>query len=150
MHFKRINYLFEKKGKKIKWIRLRTDGRKHTITFKEQIGSGINQTTEYETEVMDFKIAAKILCKAMNKCLYSESTRIPYTLKGAEITIDKAPLIPWYVEVEGKSEKHVRSVQKLLDIKGKDVGNIAGSKVYELYGMDYVKVAKRNDKPMTA
>lgn len=89
---------------KNKWIRLRTDGKTSTLTIKEIVDKNeIDGTNEIEIEVSSFENANKILNElgyvARN---YQENKRIKYTLDGVEIDIDFWPLIPPYVEIEGK------------------------------------------------
>lgn len=89
-----------------KWIRLRTNGVKNTITVKEIIDNQvIDGTNELEVEVSDFNIANLIL-KELGYVPrnYQENYRIIYNLNGVQISIDTWPKIPTYVELEAKSE----------------------------------------------
>lgn len=82
-----------------KWIRLRTNGVKNTITVKEIIDNQvIDGTNELEVEVSDFNIANLIL-KELGYVPrnYQENYRIIYNLNGVQISIDTWPKIPTYV-----------------------------------------------------
>lgn len=147
-NFKRIIYLVKKDKKAVSWLRLRTDGKTHSMTLKEQFGSGLTQTNEFETKIEDFKEAARILSRAFKKSIYEENTRIEYSLKGVQITIDKWPYIPWLVEIEGPSEKQVMKTYKTLKIKGRPVGNINAHEAYAIYGLNFTKIAERNGKKL--
>ena len=146
LDFKRVIFFVKKSSDAAVWLRLRTDGKRHTLTLKEQYGSGLSQTNEYETEVKDFREAARILCRSFNRFVYEENKRIEYSLDGIEITLDKWPYLPWLVEIEGKTEKEVMGMYKRLGIKGRPVGNINASKAYSLYGLDFERIAGRNRK----
>ncbi len=149
-NFRRIIFFIKDDKKESVWLRLRTDGKKVTLTLKEQFGSGLTQTNEYETEVKDFKTTAKILCKSFKRFVYEETTRIPYLYKGAEITIDKWPDIPWFMEIEGKSKDHVMQLYKELNVSGRPVGNINADVAYKMYGLNFEEIAKKNNKKLLA
>ena len=78
-----------------KWIRLRTNGSKSTLTIKNLVTSEIDGTQELEIEVDDFDKTNMIL-KELGYIPrgYQENRRIQYTLNGVEIDIDYWPLIP--------------------------------------------------------
>ncbi|ASI13634.1 CYTH-like superfamily phosphatase [Candidatus Mancarchaeum acidiphilum] len=119
-----------------KFIRLRTDGNKSTITYKDRKGGTLANTEEIETGVEDFNAAAKILSAALPNLLYQESKRSLYNLEGVEISIDQWPKLPPLMEIEADSEEKVMETIKKLGIKGKAIGNIGWEKVYSMYGMD--------------
>ena len=76
------------------WIRVRTDGKKTTLTLKEQQGTGIKKRYEYEIEVSDFTTTVKILTRIMpgSSRSYIVTTRDVYELGDVMVTIDKWPL----------------------------------------------------------
>jgi adenylate cyclase class 2 len=139
-------------GSKIKNLRIRTDGKVCTMTLKERTGPGLDQTYEYEVEVSDFDTAAKILCKYIkSKPIYELNTREEYMLGGVQITIDKWPGIPYYVEIEGLSVAAIKDMYKKLAIKGKLIGNVPHGSVYSTYyNIDYAKVIEKNNKKLGA
>ncbi len=122
-----------------RWIRLRTDGRTTRFAIKENRGMKEN-VYEHEIDVSDFKEMGKMMLKVFpnNLKAYVKSDRDEYTLDGAEITINKWPGIPPFMEIEGKSKRHVKSVWKKLRLKGRPIGNIFD--VYRLYNKDFIKV----------
>lgn len=96
-----------------KWIRLRTDGNKTTLTIKKLESLEIDGTKEMEIEVSSFEETDKMLNELGYKShTYQENKRTQYVLDGVEIDIDTWPYIPTYVEIEGKS---VNDVEKLID-----------------------------------
>ena len=99
-----------------KWIRLRTNGSKSTLTIKNLVTSEIDGTQELEIRVDDF------------------DRRIQYTLNGVEIDIDYWPLIPTYLEIEGPSEEDVYNTLELLGIDKKDSTTRDVEGIYLDYG----------------
>ncbi len=149
-HYKRI--IFPLKGKKgeNRWFRLRSDGKKHVLTLKINVGHSISDTQEYEVAVQDFNKCAKLLCSAFQDRYYEENDRELYSLEGAEITIDKWPYIPYLAEIEAHSAKKVKEMYKKLKISGKPFGNVPAGEVYKHYGLDVREMAKKNEKKLRA
>lgn len=98
-----------------KWIRLRTNGDKVTLTIKNLVSSEIDGTQELEIVVDDFDRTNLVLKELGYEAKgYQENRRIQYTYNGVEIDIDYWPLIPTYIEIEGPSEEAVyRTVEAL-------------------------------------
>lgn len=90
-----------------KWIRLRTNGEKTTLAYKDVISDIIDGTKEIKFEVRDFDEAKEFMERiGIKHRSYQENKRIQYYLfDGVEIDIDTWPMIPTYLEIEGKSEK---------------------------------------------
>ena len=118
-----------------KWIRLRTNGSKSTLTIKNLVTSEIDGTQELEIEVDDFDKTNMIL-KELGYIPrgYQENRRIQYTLNGVEIDIDYWPLIPTYLEIEGPSEEDVYNTLELLGINKKDSTTRDVEGIYLDYG----------------
>ncbi len=76
--FRRLVFGLEEKKGEDRFIRLRTDGTKTTLTYKRRHGAGLANTEEIETEVADFEAAAKILSKILKNPVYQESMRTSY------------------------------------------------------------------------
>jgi adenylate cyclase class IV len=131
------------------WLRLRTDGKKTTLTFKARMGKGIDKTDEYEVEVGSFKEGAKLFQLLFKgNILGWDTKRIEYSLNGTMVTIDKWPKIPWMMEIEGKSKKAVFSTLRMLDIKGKNVGNASIFRIYKECGADFVDSVKLDSEKL--
>ena len=100
-----------------KWIRLRTNGDKTTLTIKNIVSSQIDGTQELEIVVDDFEKTNSILNELGFVAKgYQENRSSQYILDGVEIDIDYWPLIPTYLEIEGKSEEEVYKVLEKLGI----------------------------------
>lgn len=125
-----------------KWLRLRTNGNKTTLTYKSVEKNSIDGTKELEIEVDDFEKTNELLELAgiKNKG-YQENNRIQYILDGVEIDIDTWPLIPTYVEIEGKSEESVLNIIEILGINDKKITTLDVQSLYkEIYNIDITKI----------
>jgi len=145
--FRRFVFNLEDKNGGDRFVRLRTDGKKATLTYKHRIGNTLSNTEEIETEVKDFDATAKILSEIIPGPLYQENRRTAYILDGVEITIDEWPKLPPIMEIEADSEEKVKETIARLGIKGRELGNIGWTKVYSMYGIDLqsFKVLKFED-----
>jgi adenylate cyclase class 2 len=84
------------------------DGSAVTLTVKEVEHDGIDGTTETEVVVGDFETANEPLRRmGFEAKSYQENRRESFELAGARLEIDRWPLIPPYLEVEGDSRQHV-------------------------------------------
>ena len=128
-----------------KWIRLRTNGKKTTLTIKNLVSSEIDGTQELEIEVDNFERTNLILKELGYEAKgYQENKRCQYLLNGVEIDIDSWPLIPTYLEIEGSSEDAVYNAVESLgfskdDITTRDVEGIYldyGHKLSEIYNLE--------------
>lgn len=130
-------WVFDIDPSKERWIRLRDDGEKITITYKCKTGSGISETEEIEVEVFDFENTAEILSKLkFQSKYYQENKRKLFIFDDVEFAIDSWPKIPTYLEIESYSEKKVKDGLDLLNLKNKDIGNISVKNVYSKYKID--------------
>ena len=125
-----------------KWIRLRTNGKKTTLTYKSVEKNSIDGTKELEIEVDNFENTNSLLELAgiKNKG-YQENNRVQYVLDDVEIDIDTWPMIPTYVEIEGKSEESVLNIIKKLGINDKKITTLDVQSLYkEIYNIDITKI----------
>lgn len=118
-----------------KWIRLRTNGKKTTLTIKNLVSSKIDGTQELEIEVDNFERSNLILKElGFEPKGYQENRRIQYLLNGVEIDIDFWPLIPTYLEIEGSSEEAVYNTIEALGFNKDDITTRDVEGVYLDYG----------------
>ena len=118
-----------------KWIRLRTNGDKTTLTIKNVVSSEIDGTQELEIEVDNFDRCNLVLKELGYEAkAYQENRRVQYSLGGVEIDIDYWPLIPTYLEIEGPTEEAVYSVVEQLGFKRDDVTSRDVEGIYLDYG----------------
>lgn len=127
-----------------KWIRLRTNGSKSTLTFKEIVDkNAIGGNKELEIVVSDFDTTNEMLNRlGYNARNYQENLRHSFELNGVSIEIDSWPLIPTYVEVEGSSESEVLDTLRLLGIDSTyKLTNLDVTSIYnEIYGIDILAI----------
>lgn len=124
-----------------KWIRLRTNGDKTTLTIKNLVSSKIDGTQELEIEVDSFERCHLILKELGYEAKgYQENRRCQYLLYGVEIDIDSWPYIPTYLEIEGVSEDAVYHVLEILGFDKGDVTTKNVEKIYSDYGYDLEKI----------
>ncbi len=124
-----------------KWIRLRTNGSKTTLTIKNVESFNIDGTKEIEIEVSDFDTTNEILKELgyIPKGI-QENKRIKYNLNGVEIDIDTWPKIPSFLEIEGTNEEDVYNTLKLLGIPKEKSTSLSIQDIYkEIYGIDIEK-----------
>ena len=124
-----------------KWIRLRTNSIKSTLTIKDLVTSKIDGTRELEVEVSDFDNTNKILEElGYTPRNYQENRRIQYKLDGVEIDIDYWPMIPTYLEIEGSSEEEVYKIVEKLGYKLEDTTTRDVEGIYNDYGHDVMEI----------
>lgn len=127
----------EKRKDCSKWIRLRNNGNETTLTLKEIYNDNIDGTKEIEFEVGDFEKTHQFIESiGFPHTAYQENKRVSYILDGVEIEIDSWPMIPTYLEIEGKTEKDVERVVKLLGFDVSQTTTISVRKVYQKYGIE--------------
>lgn len=125
-----------------KWIRLRTNGKNSTLTYKSAEKATIDGTQEIEVEVSDFEKTRELLeaCGIKHRG-YQENRRNQYILDDVEIDIDSWPLIPTYVEIEGKDEKSVMSMVDKLELDKTKLTALDVMSVYDqIYNIDMNKI----------
>ena len=144
-HYKRIifDYPDFRLDKQAAWLRLRDEGDKVTLTFKQRI---LNDTRELagddgmyecETTVSDFAKTQEILLKTgFIEKLYQENKRTRYVLDGVEFDIDVWPLIPPYLEIEGATWDVVYVSGEKLGFKREDAKIFSANQIYKLNGLD--------------
>ena len=133
---KRYVYDFSPK-RESEWIRLRTNDNETTLTIKNIKDTTIDGTKEVEIKVSDFEKTNIILEKLGYKSRsYQENRRTRYYLNDVEIDIDSWPMIPTYVEIEGKSKEEVYNTIELLGYSKDDITTLDVTSIYEKYGIN--------------
>ena len=141
--FEQKRYVYDLKPvEKDKWIRLRTNGNVTTLTYKNIVSNTIDGTKEVEFEVEDFNKANEFLERiGFKNRSYQENERIQYILSNVEIDIDSWPMIPTYMEIEGKSEEEIINMKKVLDIDEIKVTTLNCDDIYkQIYKIDISKI----------
>lgn len=130
--------------KKGAWIRLRDEGDKITLTYKERIGmktfdgkTNDDSMEEIEIEVGDFEKTAELLNRiGFKEKFYQENRRVRYQLKDIEFDIDTWPQIEPYLEIEAPSWEKIDEAIKLLELNPEDKKIFSTTQVYQLKGIE--------------
>ncbi|HEY4505316.1 MAG TPA: class IV adenylate cyclase [Candidatus Paceibacterota bacterium] len=126
------------------WLRLRDEGERVTLTFKQRLGATshdgtVNDTSMREIEVVvsDFdKTAELILALGFIEKFYQENRRIRWEKDGIEFDIDSQPEIKPYMEIEAKSWEDIDKAIWMLGLNPEDKKIFSTQQVYKLYGID--------------
>ena len=130
--------------KKGAWIRLRDEGEKITLTYKERIGmktfdgrTNDDSMEEIEINVNDLKKTAELLIQiGLTEKFYQENRRIRYQLDDIEFDIDFWPQLEPYLEIEAPSWEKIEEAIKLLDLDPKDKKIFTTTQAYKLKGIE--------------
>ncbi|MBI2065577.1 MAG: CYTH domain-containing protein [Candidatus Zambryskibacteria bacterium] len=97
------------------WIRVRDEGDKVTLAYKQLNDRTLYGTKEISLDVSDFETACNFLLATGFDCkAYQETKRERWELDGVEVTIDTWPWIPPFVEIEGTLEEDLKAVARKL------------------------------------
>jgi adenylate cyclase class 2 len=120
------------------WVRVRDEGDKVTLTFKQTKEHDLSSIKEIEVTVSDYQKTIDIML-AMGMVIHTdqETKRETWNLDGVEVTIDQWPWIPPIVEVEGDSESEIKAVAEKL---GLDWAEALFGSVIVAYEKQYPKV----------
>lgn len=123
------------KPEKNKWIRVRDEGDKITLAYKEA-GRKLEEQKEVEISTDNFEKTVDFLKAIGHKVQAIEETkREKWILDGAEVTIDTWPFIEPILEIEGESEEFIKKVSEKLGFNYKQ-GYFCTANVFykEVYG----------------
>lgn len=124
------------------WVRLRTNGKKTTLTVKEIGSAKVDGTKEAEIVVDNFAetdlILSKIGLKARN---YQENRRQQFVYNGVEIDIDTWPLIPTFLEIEGENEEVIKDTCKALGLDYSKATSMDVTDIHnKIYSIDLLSI----------
>lgn len=112
---KRIVFNLPKSSSGYSWVRVRDEEDKITMSFKIVDGYRIENQKEINLVISDFEKGVEFLeVIGCQKKSYQETKREIWELNGVEICIDEWPFLEPFIEIEGKSEKEVKTVSKEL------------------------------------
>ncbi|MCA9330941.1 class IV adenylate cyclase [Candidatus Saccharibacteria bacterium] len=104
-------------GRRKGYLRLRDEGDKVTLTYKQFDDQAVDGAKEIEVVVSSFDDTLSILNAAgYHPTSYQESRRETWQYHGVEVVIDEWPWIDPYIEVEGESEAAIRKVAEDLGL----------------------------------
>lgn len=123
------------------FYRLRDEGDKITLTYKQFDSNSLTGAKEIEIEVSDFQATVDLLAQNdLEPITYQESRREAWIVNDCEVVLDEWPWIPTYIEIEGASEQIVKDTAALLGFDWKDA--VFGS-VDVIYEREYPDMTVR-------
>jgi len=97
------------------WIRVRDEGDKVTLAYKQLDNRGIDGTKEVSVEVSDFNATVSLLNAAgLKKTSYQETHRESWVLNGVQIELDEWPWVHPFVEIEAPDADALYAVAEQL------------------------------------
>lgn len=117
MRRKHFDYPDFRLGKKGGFVRVRDEGNKITLSYKQVDDLTINGTKEVTVAVNSFEEAEKLLgILGLKVKSFHESQRESWRLGDIEVELDEWPWLPPFVEVEAASEKQIWHVAGQLGL----------------------------------
>lgn len=123
------------------FLRIRDEGDRVTMTFKQFDENSLTGAKELAVDVSDFTTSLQILEQfELHHRTLQESRRETWRYKDVEVVIDEWPWINPYIEIEGPSEQSVRTAAKEL---GFDWNTAMFGSVDVIYQRDYPDMTVR-------
>jgi adenylate cyclase class 2 len=103
------------------YIRVRDEGDKITLTYKQFDALSVDGAKEIETTVGSFDDAVKIF-EAIGLCVDSvqETKRETWHYEGVEVVLDEWPWLDPYIEIEGANEAQLQAAAQALGFDWQD------------------------------
>jgi adenylate cyclase class 2 len=103
------------------YVRVRDEGDKVTMTYKQFEEAGLHGAKEIEVVVSDFADAIDIISQSgLEQKSYQETRRETWHIGTTEVVIDEWPWLRPFIEIEGQSEADVREVAAKLQFDWND------------------------------
>lgn len=97
------------------FVRVRDEGDRTTLTYKQFDQLSVDGAKEYEVTVSDFDETVQLLATAgLPHGSFQESKRETWELNHVEFMIDEWPWLEPYIEIEASSEEEVRAMAERL------------------------------------
>lgn len=120
------------------FIRVRDEGNKITLTYKQMADVSLSGAKEIEVTVSSFEDTLAIFEQAgLVPDSYQESKRETWKLGEVEVVLDEWPWLRPYIEIEGPSEESVQQVASQL---GFDWNNAIFGAVTFAYRAEYPNI----------
>lgn len=99
------------------WIRVRDEGDKTTLAYKQLNDRSLHGTKEISVTVSDFaKTCAFLEAIGLEQKSYHETRRESWELDGAQIELDEWPWIKPFMEIEADNEARLKEVAARLGL----------------------------------
>lgn len=126
------------------WIRVRDEGDKVTLSYKQLNDRTLHGTKEVNVVVDSFDKTCQFLeVIGMVSKTYQETKREKWSYKSVEVTIDTWPWVPTFMELEGPTGEAVKSVASDL---GFDWDKAMHGSIEPIYQMHYAFTDEEIDK----
>lgn len=103
------------------WVRVRNEGDKVTLSYKQLNDRTVHGTKEVNVIVNDFDITCNFLqAIGLKQTSVQETKRESWKLGSAEIEIDTWPWIPTFIEIESNSEAELFRAATTLGLSRKN------------------------------
>lgn len=100
------------------WVRVRDEGDKVTLSYKQLNDRTLHGTKEINLTVNNFKATCDFLQSiGLVAKSFQETKRESWLIDDVEVELDTWPWIPSFIEIEAKTEEKLRAVAKNLDLK---------------------------------
>lgn len=124
------------------FLRVRDEGHRVTMTYKQFDELSVNGAQEIETTVGDFDAAVQLLeATGLVAKSFQESKRETWKLGATEIVLDEWPWLKPYIEIEGESEEELRKVAGQL---GLDWNEAVFGDVMAAYRAEYPHLTEKD------
>lgn len=116
------------------WIRVRDEGDRITLGYKQLNDRSLHGTKEVETTVGSFEKTIQLLQEiGLVKRSYQETKREKWVWEMCEITIDTWPWIPTFVELEAPNEESLRKLAAKLSLDWSEAMHGSVETAYQKY-----------------
>lgn len=103
------------------YLRVRDEGDKTTMTYKQFADQSLHGASEAEVVVSDFATTCEILLQSgLQLKSYQETKRETWQIDGVEVVIDLWPWLEPFIEIEGPNEDAVLQVASKLNFAWDD------------------------------
>jgi adenylate cyclase class 2 len=103
------------------WVRVRDEGDKITLAYKQLNDRTLHGTKEICIDVSSFEESCKLLeTIGFEAQSYQETKRESWELDGTQIELDEWPWIATFLEIEAANEQAVRIISEKLGLKMED------------------------------
>ncbi|HSH55588.1 MAG TPA: CYTH domain-containing protein, partial [Candidatus Limnocylindrales bacterium] len=99
------------------WVRVRNEGDKVTMSYKQLNDRTLHGTKEVTLEVNDFDTATSFLESiGLKPYSYQETKRESWRIGDVQIELDTWPWIPSFLEIEAPSEEDLKNAAAILGL----------------------------------
>lgn len=117
------------------WVRVRDEGDKITLSYKQLNDRTLHGTKEVNLIVNDYKKTCEFLTViGLQDCNYQETKRETWQLDNVQIELDEWPWIKSFIEIEANNEEDLKKVTGLL---GLELNNAVHGSVEIAYQAEY-------------